>query len=167
MLYLKELNWEDSEKEYEFFQKMPSENGFVNEYQNITYETFMNAVIPSRILASKGIDLLEGYVPDSYYFLWYHQKIIGLYRIRHHLNAFLAQGPGHIGYGVLPDYRGLGYGTKGLAFAIDVCKRMIPENEIYMSCWKSNHASLAIQIKNGAYIHHEDDQEYYTRIRIE
>ena len=42
---------------------------------------------------------------------------------------------------------------------------MIREDEIYMSVHKDNPASLKVQMKNGAYIHHEDEQEIYTRIK--
>ena len=34
-----------------------------------------------------------------------------------------------------------------------------------MSVSKKNPASLRVQMKNGAYIHHEDEEEFYTRIR--
>jgi hypothetical protein len=42
---------------------------------------------------------------------------------------------------------------------------MIKEDEIYMSVHKDNPASLRVQIKNGAYVHHEDEKEFYTRIK--
>jgi hypothetical protein len=42
---------------------------------------------------------------------------------------------------------------------------MIKEDEIYMSIHKDNPASLRAQIKNGAYIHHEDEKEFYTRVK--
>ena len=42
---------------------------------------------------------------------------------------------------------------------------MIPEEEIHMAVYKDNEASIKIQIANGAYIHHEDALEYFTRIR--
>lgn len=166
VLYLKELNQEDSVKEYTFFQEMPSAYGFENEYQGLSYEVFEQAVIPQRLKASKGRELLEGYVPDTYYFLWKDACIVGLFRIRHHLNDFLEHGPGHIGYGILPCEQGKGYATKGLALAIDVCKTIIPEREIYLSCWISNKASYKVMMKNGAYLHHQDEKEYYTRIPI-
>ena len=35
-----------------------------------------------------------------------------------------------------------------------------------MSVNKDNPASLRVQMKNGAYIHHENPQEYFTRIRM-
>ena len=53
-----------------------------------------------------------------------------------------------------------------LRLTIEKAKEIIPENEIYLSVHKDNPASLKVQEKNGAYIHHEDDKEYYTRIPI-
>ena len=49
---------------------------------------------------------------------------------------------------------------------ISIAKDIIEEDEIYMSVRKENRASLKVQLNNGAYIHHEDDKEYYTRIKI-
>ena len=43
---------------------------------------------------------------------------------------------------------------------------MIRENEIYMSVRKDNPASLKVQMKNGAYIHHEDERKLYTGIKF-
>lgn len=63
-------------------------------------------------------------------------KIVGLFKIRHYLNDFLRKGAGHIGYGILPEYRGKGYAKKGLVLAIEKCKEIIKENEIYLSVHK-------------------------------
>ena len=87
-----------------------------------------------------------------YYFLWDDDKIVGLFKIRHYLNEFLANGPGHIGYSILSDFRGNGYATKGLRLAIDKCKKIICEDEIYLSVHKNNPISLKVQKNNGAYI---------------
>lgn len=53
-LFLKELNETDSEKEYLFFQNMQNENGFEVRYNGISYDSFVNNVIPERINASKS-----------------------------------------------------------------------------------------------------------------
>ena len=60
---------------------------------------------------------------------------------------------------------GKGYATEGLRLTIQKAWEIIDEDEIYMSVNKNNPASLRVQIKNGAYIHHEDDKEFYTRIK--
>lgn len=167
MLYLKEANLEDWKKEYEAIKQMPqNENGFENKYYDKTEKEFKEQVIPELIEHSKGIGLPKGYVPDTYYFLWDDDKIVGLFKIRHYLNEFLANGPGHIGYSILSDFRGNGYATKGLKLAIDKCKKIICEDEIYLSVHKDNPISLKVQKNNGAYIVGETEKEYLTRIKI-
>jgi len=167
MLYLKAVNWEDIEKEYLYIASLPTdENGFTNPNAGVSREDFENVVLPRFINHSKGLDLPEGYVPCTEFFLWNDNEIVGLFRIRHELNDFLREGAGHIGYGIKKEYRGKGYATKGLALTIEKAREIIKEDEIYMSVHKDNPASLQVQLKNGAYIHHEDDKEYYTRIKL-
>jgi len=167
MLYLKAVNWEDIEKEYLYIASLPTdENGFTNPNAGVSREDFENVVLPRFINHSKGLDLPEGYVPCTEFFLWNDDEIVGLFRIRHELNDFLREGAGHIGYGIKKEYRGKGYATKGLALTIEKAREIIKEDEIYMSVHKDNPASLQVQLKNGAYIHHEDDKEYYTRIKL-
>jgi predicted acetyltransferase len=91
---------------------------------------------------------------------------VGLIKIRHYLNDFLRQGPGHIGYGILPEYRGVGYASKALELGIETCKTLIKEDEIYLSVHKDNPASLKVQLKNGASIVGETEEEYLTRIPL-
>ena len=167
MLYLKETNLEDAEKEYVFITRLPiNENGFMNQYHGIEKDEFINQVLPQMMNHAKGIDLAEGHVPMTTFFLWENDSIVGLFRVRHYLNDFLRNGAGHIGYGIKKEDRGRGLATKGLALAIEKAKAMIKEEEIYMSVHCNNPASLRVQEKNGAYIHHSDDVEHYTRIKL-
>lgn len=167
MLYLKEANIEDAKKEYEFLKDTPArENGFENKYYDISYEEFINRALPQMINFSKGIDLPAGHVPNTFYFLWDDNDIVGLFKIRHYLSEALRNGAGHIGYGIHKNYRGKGYATKGLALAIEKTKAQIKESEIYMSVHIDNPASLKVQLNNGAYIHHSDEKEHYTRIKV-
>ncbi len=166
-LYLKPANINDWKEEYIAIKKIPPlENGFENKYYETTEENFKDNILVEIINQSKGLNLPDGYVPNTYYFLWNDKTIVGLFKIRHHLNDFLANGPGHIGYSILPEYRGHGYATKGLALAINICKELIPEKEIYLSVNKDNPQSLKVQLNNGAYIIGENDKEYLTRIKI-
>ena len=167
MLYLKKINFEDVEEEYKAIKSMPAqENGFENKYHDVTKEEFINEVIPKLLKNSEGLDLPDGYVPDTYFFLWDDDKIVGLFKIRHYLNDFLRKGAGHIGYGILPKYRGKGYAKKGLVLAIEKCKEIIKENEIYLSVHKDNPASLRIQLGCRAFIVGETEEEYLTRIKL-
>ena len=167
MLTLKEINLEDAEKEYEAIKKIPSEeNGFVNNYCAVTKEEFINKVIPDRIKISNEIDIPSWKVPDTYFFLWNDNEIVGLFKIRHYLNDSLRTGAGHIGYCILQEHRGKGYAKEGLKLAIEICNDLISEDEIYLAVYKDNPASLKVQIDNGAYIAGETYSEYLTRIKL-
>ena len=46
----------------------------------------------------------------------------------------------------------------GWTQALEEARRLVKEDEIYMSVNRDNPASLRVQEKNGAYIHHMDDK---------
>ena len=92
-------------------------------------------------------------------------EYVGLFKFRHTLNDTLRNGSGHIGYGISSRYRGKGYATQGLKLCLSIAKSMNID-ELYLSCNKSNPASLKVQQNNGAYIHHESDSQYFTRIPL-
>ena len=107
--------------------------------------------------------MMDGF--QKRFFLWDDEKIVGLFRVRHYLTPALANGGGHIGYGIKKEFRGKGYASEGLRLTIEKAWHIIKEDEIYMSVHRDNMASLRVQIKNGAYIHHQDEKEFYTRIK--
>lgn len=158
--------WEaDLEKAYDLQMSFPSdENGFSNPAFGKTLEEFSQYVQDKR-QHSQGLRLPEGFVPDTVLVLENDEgDYVGIFNLRHFLNEFLRKGPGHIGYGIRREYRGRGYATAGLALALEEARKIVPEDEIYLSVHKDNPASLKVQLKNGARIDHEDEIEYYTRI---
>ena len=163
---LRALNPQDAEAEYRFFQTMPEENGFEVPYQSITFQEFVETAIPERQLSAQGLGPAIGRVPDTYFFLWDDDQLIGLFKVRHRLNDRLRHGAGHIGYGILPQFRGQGYGTRGLALAIKACARLMPaaETEIYLSCARTNLTSLQVMLNNGGRVVDRDEKENYVRI---
>ncbi|MCF0238469.1 MAG: GNAT family N-acetyltransferase [Sphaerochaetaceae bacterium] len=166
MLYLKALNEEDIKKEWSFLTNLPEdENGLINPHSGVSFEDFVKYDLPLLYNCSKGIELKEGYVPQTYYFLWEDKEIIGLFKFRHYLNDTLYKGSGHIGYTIKHNKREQGYGTKGLGLMLEIAKTIIPEEEVFMSANKNNIASLKVMLNNGAYIHHEDENHFYTRIK--
>jgi len=166
MLYIKEANIEDVTQEFIFITILPEdENGFTNPDYGCTKDQFENSVLPGYIESSKGIGLPEGFVPETYFFLWEDNVIIGLFKVRHYLTDVLRNGAGHIGYGIKNEYRGKGYATSGLQLVLEKAREIIKEDEIYLAVHKNNPASLKVQLNNGAYIHHENDKEYFTRIK--
>lgn len=167
MIYIKKLNLEDIEKEYQFLQEFPSENGFNNKQQHLSFEYFLNQEFPMLINHARGINLPTGFVPYTIYFLWKDDLIVGLFKFRHYLNDHLKEGSGHIGFGIHPKYRNQGYATKGLNLLLHEIKPILLEDEIYMCCYKDNDASKKVQINNGAYFHHEDEDDAFYRIKKE
>lgn len=167
MLYLKEANREDLEQEYAFVTSTPeNENGFTNPGAGCDKDVFAHKILPGYINGAKGIGLPKGWVPETEFFLWDDDQIVGWFRIRHWLTEELAKGAGHIGYGIKEELRGKGYASAGLKLTVEKARQIICEDEIYMSVRKDNPASLKVQMKNGAYIHHEDEREFYTRIKF-
>lgn len=77
--------------------------------------------------------LQEGWVPETEFFLWEDNRIVGWFRIRHWLTEELAKGAGHIGYGIRKEFRGKGYASLGLKLTVEKAWQMIREDEIYMS----------------------------------
>ena len=167
MLYLKEANFEDAEEEYRAIKKIPFyENGYGNTYFFMDREMFTTAGIQKMIDSGRGFNLREDRVPESFFFLWDDDKIVGLFKIRHYLNNELREGSGHLGFGIIKEYRNQHYGTEGLRLTLEKCKELVREDEVYMACFKYNKPSLAVMLNNGARIVREDSEIYYTRVRI-
>jgi len=117
------------------------------------------------LMHENPVNMPEWFVPETYYYLWDDDTLIGEYRIRHYLTEALKTGAGHIGYGIKKELRGRGYGSKGLALALELAKKIVPEDEIYLRVLKSNIPSFKAICKNGAYIANEDNSYYFMRIR--
>lgn len=167
MLFLKAANTEDIEKEYLFVRNIPTnENGYINEYNNIDRHDFDDA-LDCLIANSRGERLPEGYVPATTYFLWDDETIVGQFQLRHHLCESLINGSGHIGYYIAPEYRGKGFGTKGLALLLREARNIVPEDEIYLHVFKYNRSSLRVMLKNGGTVRAENNGSYFVRIKKE
>ena len=156
----------DYSKTYALYNTFPKEeNGYVNSVYGYNYEQFLEWIEKKRNW-SLGKGLPENFVADTTYVLVDGDTYIGVLNLRHYLNDFLREGPGHIGYCISPAYRGKGYATKGLEMVLQKAKEF-GIKEAYLSVNKDNRASLKVQQKNGAYIHHENDNEFFTRIKLE
>lgn len=143
-----------------------NENGFMNAAYGVSRDDFP-IFMERKKKESLGIDLPQGYVPATEYLLVNDDnEYVGIFNLRHVLNDFLEKGPGHIGYGIAHAYRGRGYASQGLALVLQEAEKLGIKTA-YLSVDKDNLASLQVQKNNGAYIDHEDDQEYYTRIVID
>lgn len=165
MLYLKKANSCDLEKEWQFVRAMPEdENGFTNSWHGISREDFTACALPEMLRFEKGLRLPEGFVPETFLFLWNDEQIVGQFRIRHFLNDALRSGAGHIGYFIARPFRGQGFASKGLRLALAYAGDLVPEEEFYLRVNKNNPASLHVMLKNGGRIVAENEEKYFVRI---
>lgn len=161
---LKEFNLEDLESIHAFLSTLESENGLENKFYGLTLDQFKE-VVPAIQDEAAGINLIEGRVPQTLYFLWDQGHIVALFKVRHKLNEALLMGSGHIGYGVAKQYRRQGYASTGLGMVCKQCLQLVEEDDYLLSCNKDNIASFKVMMNNLGYLHHDDTDHHYVRIR--
>ena len=166
MLELRKMNYEDAAEQWRYVTALPKdENGLTNPYEGVSFEEYRSTVLPELMMHESPVNMPDWFVPQTYYYLWDGAVLIGEYRIRHYLTEALKKGGGHIGYSIKRECRGKGYGTKGLALALELARAIVPEDEIYLRVMKSNVASIRAIQKNGAYTAGEDATHYFMRIK--
>ena len=136
-IYLKFPTIEDKEKWIEYLKEYRLDNPKAKPLsctENLNYEEWLKKIIKEH----NGIDLQEGRVPSSVYFLMNDERIIGNLSTRHNIdNEFLSRIGGHIGYGVRPSERRKGYATIMLNLALEKCDELGLEN-VLVTCKEEN-----------------------------
>lgn len=90
----------------------------------------------------------SNHVPSSALFAFEGDVIVGKVNFRHCLNDFLLNVGGHIGYGVISEYRNKGYASKMLAGALEKARGM-GIDRVLITCDETNFASEKVILKNG------------------
>ncbi|SFL40544.1 Predicted acetyltransferase [Gracilibacillus orientalis] len=103
----------------------------------------------------KGVNLPDGWVPDSTFWLVKDRLIIGVVNIRHQLTEMLLSIGGHIGYGIRPSERRKGYGTKILELALLEANKL-DINKALVTCDSDNIGSQKAILHNKGI----EDQEF-------
>jgi predicted acetyltransferase len=140
-LYLKFPSMNEKEKFVEYIKEYRFDNPNAKPLgctENINYEEWLKKIDKER----NGIDLEEGRVPSTVYFLMdANDRILAHISIRHSIdNDFLRLYGGHIGYGVRPSERKKEYATIMLHLALIKCKEL-GIDDVMISCKESNIAS--------------------------
>ena len=166
MLELRKMNYTDAVEQWKYITALPAdENGFTNPYEGVSFEEYRTSVLPELMMHENPIHMPDWFVPATYYYLWDDDTLIGEFRIRHHLTDALRTGAGHIGYSIKKEFRGKGYGTKGLALTLELARKIVPEEEIYLRVLKENTPSFQVIRNNGGYVAGEDDTHYLLRVK--
>ena len=165
-LELRKMNLMDVEQQWKYVTALPAdENGLTNPYEGVSFEEYKSTVLPELMMHENPVNMPDWFVPETYYYLWDDQVLVGEFRIRHNLTEVLKTGAGHIGYSIKKEYRGKGFGTKGLSMVLDLARKIVPEDEIYLRVLKSNIPSFKAISNNGAYIAGEDEMHYLMRVK--
>jgi predicted acetyltransferase len=91
----------------------------------------------------RGDNLPEWQVPDTFELAIVGQQVAGRVSVRHRLNEFLLRKGGHIGYGVLPAFRGCGVGKQLLKRGMEIAGTM-GIHRVLVTCDDDNMASIRI-----------------------
>lgn len=89
---------------------------------------------------SRGENLPDNFVPDTFLVGIVDGQVVGRIDIRHCLNDHLERTDGHIGYGVVPKFRKQGYATEMLKQALPICSSL-GINKVLITCDVDNLAS--------------------------
>lgn len=115
----------------------------------------------------KGVDLGEGRVPQTVFWLAGGGEALGTVSIRHEINDHLQSQGGHIGYAIRPSERKKGYGTRILELAL-IEVRKLDLKKVLLTCNKDNVASRKIIEANGGILENEIEvQGDYEMITIQ
>jgi predicted acetyltransferase len=114
---------------------------------------------------SKGIDLPQGEITTSNFWLIDNNEVVGITRIRHQGDEY----SGHIGYDIGPCYRNRGYGTQILKLALKEAGKLGIKNAI-VTCSTDNIPSRKIIEKNNGellgVIFDEEENEHLYKYSI-
>jgi predicted acetyltransferase len=109
-----------------------------------SYEDFVQRLQDQE----KGVNLPEGWVPCTAIYAFVGQDLVGRVNVRHQLNDFLLNVGGHIGYGVVPPYRGQGIATHLLGVGLEEARRLGIARAL-VTCNEDNDASARVIEKQG------------------
>ena len=163
---LKQLSPDMGKPEYDMLQEIPAvENGFTNPAYGLSYEEYKEW-LQTMDNNSRGVDLPEGWIPSTTYFLYVDDVPVGYGRVRHSSSEYLETvvGAGNLGYGIAKEYRGKGYGNILFQELLKKC-REFGYKEIKLFPMKSNEPTVKIMLKNGGQII-GDFKDYKHIIRI-
>jgi predicted acetyltransferase len=97
---------------------------------------------------AKSVNLADGRVPATMFWLVDNNEVIGRIQIRHILSDFLLKQGGHIGYFIRPSKRNMGYGKSILNMGLEEAKKLGLQ-KVLITCAENNVGSRKIIESNG------------------
>ncbi|CUS48796.1 MAG: putative acetyltransferase [Idiomarinaceae bacterium HL-53] len=126
------------------------------------YEDFPN-LIKRLDEIELGINLPDGYVASSTYWLINEDEILGVSNLRHTLNEKIEFMGGHVGLGIRPSLRNHGFGRRLMELTLaEARKKGITCAHIH--CEKENIASARLIQAVGGFLHSEVTGEAHPSV---
>ena len=120
-----------------------------------------SAPFPEYVKKLKGWSLGQGlpdkFVPNTFFVGVVDGHIVGRLSLRHYLNDFLERIGGHIGYGIVPEYRHHGYATEMLKQALPNCSSL-GFKRVLITCDIDNQGSIKVIERCGGIFENETDE---------
>ena len=80
---LRKINIQDAIAQWEYTTALPvDENGLTNQYNGVSYEDYIETVLPTLISYEHPVNMPNWFVPETYYYLWDQDCLIGEFRIK-------------------------------------------------------------------------------------
>ena len=112
----------------------------------------------------QGVNLPDGSVPSTTYWLVQDNELIGVSNLRHELNKQLTTAGGHIGLGIRPSFRRQGLGIKLLKMTLEQAKNK-GINPVHIHCYQDNIASARMIMACGGLFDSEIEQDGVVVVR--
>ncbi|MGB6127395.1 MAG: GNAT family N-acetyltransferase [Psychrilyobacter sp.] len=119
-MYLKQLELEEPIEVFNLLEETVKEGwGLID---SMTREEFPK-YLEDKYTEDLGVDLKNGRVPQTTYWLYVDGIPSGMILIRRRINESLLKRGGHIGYYIKKDHRRKGYGKKMLSLCLDILRK--------------------------------------------
>ena len=157
---LKQLHCDDGFDIYSMLQRIgPCENEFKNTAHGLNYQQYKEW-LKQQDDWSMGLNLPDGYVAQTIFWLFDDNQPVGIGKIRHELNNHSRMIGGNIGYAISSEYRGRGYGSVLLKELLRKADEMGVEEKI-LTVEKYNYASKKVIENNGGKLFDENELRWY------
>ena len=110
----------------------------------------------------KGENVPSDWVASTFLVAEVDAQIVGRVSIRHELNQYLERTSGHIGIGVRPIARGLGYATSIFLLSLDI-SRELGLKRVLVTCDDTNIASSKVIERNGGILENIIDETRWQK----
>ena len=164
MIELKKLSPDDGRDIYDMLQAMPKdENGLINNVNGMTFDEYKQWLLKKQQEAEQT-GLVDGWkVPSTTYWLYVDGCPVGFGNVRNFLTDALKKAGGNIGYGIVSEYRGKGYGKELLRLLLKKAREAGVEKAL-LTIRADNQPSLAVALANGGVITEKTDERIWVWI---